>query len=401
MTRTTGRQGIHLPVRRSTTHGISDSGQSDLPRHEEVDLKLANEPHFDCESVLDQMLSLGTWKRASTSNNREILCRRFGLVSGKSETLEAIGTDLGITRERVRQIQQKALGYIRRRIHKVDLHRSFICQVTQEIARRGGAITKEDMLEFVGHETLGIHYNLEMSLAFILHFSPFLIDLPKSAEDRWVVYGSERQSSRLESTANRISAHLLENGPSQRDHLISIAASNGIDADAVNASIVVYAMSTDDDGYVWLANPPRWHLVLAGLRQLGKPAHFTDITRRVNSNLGADEVMTERAVHATLGAREPRIFRRVGIGTFGLAEWGLPAAKHSVDLVCRILEGEFNWMTFQEIAIKARALGWQAKPQSIKMALDLEDQKPSRRVRSVGPNTSARYGLSWWNDPTM
>ena len=47
-----------------------------------------------------------------------------------------------------------------------------------------------------------------------------------------------------------------------------------------------------------------------------------------------------------------------------------------------MLEGELDWLTFQEIAIKARSLGWQAKPQSIKMALDLEEQKPSRRVRS-------------------
>ena len=150
---------------------------------------------------------------------------------------------------------------------------------------------------------------------------------------------------------------------------------------------------------MWLADPPKWHFVLTGLRRLGKPAHFSEIARQVNSQLDSSHDMAERAVHAALGANEPRVFRRVGLGTFGLAEWGLPVAKDSVDLVRQILEGELNWLTFQEIAIKARSLGWQVQPKSIKMALDLEDQKPTRRVRSIGANTSARYGLSWWNDP--
>lgn len=44
-------------------------------------------------------------------NDRElyIVSRRFGLIDGKAVTLEVIGLELGITRERVRQIEEKAL----------------------------------------------------------------------------------------------------------------------------------------------------------------------------------------------------------------------------------------------------------------------------------------------------
>ena len=45
--------------------------------------------------------------------NKDIISRRFGLKSGKKETLESIGKSYGITRERVRQIEAKALRKLR------------------------------------------------------------------------------------------------------------------------------------------------------------------------------------------------------------------------------------------------------------------------------------------------
>ncbi|MCC7078721.1 MAG: sigma-70 family RNA polymerase sigma factor [Acidimicrobiia bacterium] len=48
-----------------------------------------------------------------TSREREIIERRFGLDGRAAETLEQIGETLGITRERVRQIQAKALSKLR------------------------------------------------------------------------------------------------------------------------------------------------------------------------------------------------------------------------------------------------------------------------------------------------
>ena len=44
---------------------------------------------------------------------RDVIERRFGIKNGKSETLEAIGQTYGITRERVRQIKEKAIRRLR------------------------------------------------------------------------------------------------------------------------------------------------------------------------------------------------------------------------------------------------------------------------------------------------
>ena len=44
---------------------------------------------------------------------RHVLCRRFGLDGEPSQTLEEVGSDLGITRERVRQLESRALRELR------------------------------------------------------------------------------------------------------------------------------------------------------------------------------------------------------------------------------------------------------------------------------------------------
>jgi RNA polymerase nonessential primary-like sigma factor len=46
-------------------------------------------------------------------NERTVLRRRFGLAGGPPETLDAIGRDLGVTRERIRQIEAAGLRKLR------------------------------------------------------------------------------------------------------------------------------------------------------------------------------------------------------------------------------------------------------------------------------------------------
>jgi len=51
---------------------------------------------------------------------REILAMRFGLSDGKERTLEEVGERFGVTRERIRQIQEQALKTIRKAMEKRD-----------------------------------------------------------------------------------------------------------------------------------------------------------------------------------------------------------------------------------------------------------------------------------------
>ncbi len=52
------------------------------------------------------------WGRMS-ERERRVLSLRFGLEDGRSRTLEEVGREFGVTRERIRQIEAKALRQFR------------------------------------------------------------------------------------------------------------------------------------------------------------------------------------------------------------------------------------------------------------------------------------------------
>jgi len=62
----------------------------------------------------DVMSNLEVWMDQLEEKQREVLVRRFGLYNHERTTLEDVGRELGVTRERVRQIQMDALKHLRK-----------------------------------------------------------------------------------------------------------------------------------------------------------------------------------------------------------------------------------------------------------------------------------------------
>jgi RNA polymerase nonessential primary-like sigma factor len=61
------------------------------------------------------------WLNELNSKQREVLARRFGLLGYEAATLEDVGVEIGLTRERVRQIQVEALKRLRDILSQQDL----------------------------------------------------------------------------------------------------------------------------------------------------------------------------------------------------------------------------------------------------------------------------------------
>jgi len=61
----------------------------------------------------DMKKRIVTWLEDLNPKQREVLARRFGLLGYEATTLENVGHEIGLTRERVRQIQVEALKALR------------------------------------------------------------------------------------------------------------------------------------------------------------------------------------------------------------------------------------------------------------------------------------------------
>lgn len=88
----------------------------DDPEHSLLEM-IPDENNIDPAELLQGELlngRIGNWLQQLDTKQREVIERRFGLRGHEPHTLEAIGEWLGVTRERVRQIQIEALGRLRR-----------------------------------------------------------------------------------------------------------------------------------------------------------------------------------------------------------------------------------------------------------------------------------------------
>lgn len=66
--------------------------------------------------------SIDSWLDQLSGKQQEVLARRFGLRGYKMSTLEEVGSEIGLTRERVRQIQVEALKRLRDILEKQGLN---------------------------------------------------------------------------------------------------------------------------------------------------------------------------------------------------------------------------------------------------------------------------------------
>jgi RNA polymerase nonessential primary-like sigma factor len=92
----------------------------DAPLDDDPDRSLldaiADERNLGPEHILqrdDLQGLIGVWLNELNDKQREVVERRFGLSGREIATLEEVGADIGVTRERVRQIQVEALKRLR------------------------------------------------------------------------------------------------------------------------------------------------------------------------------------------------------------------------------------------------------------------------------------------------
>ncbi len=110
---------LDAPLDRNSTDAGAESvldGVADDEATDPMSLTLSNEVEALLENGLGEL----------NEREREVLAGRYGLRDREPETLEILAERLGLTRERIRQIQQEALSKLKRRMLRQGVNRDSI-----------------------------------------------------------------------------------------------------------------------------------------------------------------------------------------------------------------------------------------------------------------------------------
>lgn len=81
--------------------------------HDAVHEPSQNDNPYNTLAAAEEKIALMAHLERLSAIERDVLIKRYGLINGREETLNQVGEELDLTRERVRQIQKKALKELR------------------------------------------------------------------------------------------------------------------------------------------------------------------------------------------------------------------------------------------------------------------------------------------------
>ena len=258
--------------------------------------------------------------------NKDIISRRFGLKNGKKETLESIGRSYGITRERVRQVEEFTLKQLSKVSGNTDIG-SYVSWVRNLIDSKGGIIKEKDLFKsFSGQET---DSSANASLFFILSVDGSLVRSPENDEFSAFWSSDNQKLNSFKNTTGTLIKVLEKTGNVVcADELKVFADKNSIENVNVCLSVskLINQNIFDQIGLVaWPEVKPRGvrdkaYLVL---KRSNSPKHFGDIAKLINEAGFSGKKANVQTVHNEL-IKDSR-FVLVGRGMYALSEWGYSA----------------------------------------------------------------------------
>ena len=102
-----------IPLSLQTPHGEENGTLEDFIADEQAANPALRQEHYDQSQELHRLLKS---RLLLTSREQNILTTHFGIGTDQEESFESIGTRLGLTSERVRQLHNQGLAKLRRKL---------------------------------------------------------------------------------------------------------------------------------------------------------------------------------------------------------------------------------------------------------------------------------------------
>ncbi len=275
---------------------------------------------------------------------KEILSRRFGIEKEQPETLESIGKDFNVTRERIRQIQEKALSEIKKE------HQSFLKRIYQNFIKyfsEHGGFKREDIaLTDLGKEYFKryVYFFLTLGDPFFRHyekpeyFSFWALDKFSKEDVKEILIFLARQ---LEKTKKILNSEELASlvFPKYKIDVPALISFLEVSKEIDQSSGGFYGLKK------WPEINPRGSKDRAYivLKREQRPLHFKEIAQLIEGDAFYQTVHNELI-------KDPR-FVLVGRGIYALREWGYEPGMVK-DVIYRALKDSKKPLSREEIIDK-------------------------------------------------
>lgn len=267
--------------------------------------------------------------------NRDIISRRFGLSNGKRETLESIGKSYGITRERVRQIEEFTLAQLAKAVTGAKDAEKHLGTISSVVAKEGGVMKEKDLFKAVsGNE----NYNTaNAAVSFLLTLNKDMVKFEENDHFNafWAV-SKDNAAAFKTAVSTLVAAFEKQKSVVTVADLRSFAIGRGItslNGDSLAAKHLATFMSVSKDlgqnifeevGLAtWAEIKPKGVRDKAYLimKKEKAPRHFGEIAKLINTaQFGDNKKVNIQTVHNEL-IKDQR-FVLVGRGMYALSEWG-------------------------------------------------------------------------------
>lgn len=273
---------------------------------------------------------------------REILAGRFGFKDGEKKTLQTIGDNFGITRERVRQIEEQGLEKLKTLpVIKEETAKS-IEPIKKYLASAGGLRRDDLLIQDLKHLTVQENwpkfFDLKLRFLFTLSGEPKFYEADDELYDFW--YLDEEIKNKALRKIKEFFDFFQKAGPekviNQKIHLARFRDLTSVNYLSLSKKFAVNIFGDFGLSFWPEINPKvisdKAYLVL---KKNNQPLHFRDVAQEIN-NLKFDQKKAyPQTVHNEL-IRDGR-FVLVGRGIYGLREQGYEPGT-AREVLARILK---------------------------------------------------------------
>jgi len=269
---------------------------------------------------------------------KDIILERFGLNGGQRQTLEAVGEKFGVTRERIRQIQDGALGEIK---SKTNGYKA-VFQSFKKYFQNVGDLRKEDtMLKELGEG------KWQNQVYFLLALDDGFLRFGANRDFHPLWAAGQASLQKAQKIISLLYRKLEEQKkPFNLKDLARLASQNtSVLESYLKVSKKIQKNSEGVFGLKdWPEINPRGVKDKAYLlfKKTQEPLHFTKVADMIEGSL-------VQTVHNEL-IRDPR-FILVGRGMYALREWGYEPGQVK-DVISRILKEGKGPLTKEEVLNK-------------------------------------------------